>query len=164
MLKSSSSLSLTGSCELHPSLKPTQKRAFCSNSQVRRNCFSVSAKHWSWEISLSQLSFCLACSILLSCIMEQEAFKICKFPDEFLSRGWSLTLSTFQNQRMSKERKQIKTLLLTLLSIKAASVRPTHAWCIFKEGRHEGAILQGAAEEYQGNGKHWLSALKPLWC
>jgi len=98
---------------------------------------------------------------MLSCIIEQEAFKICKFPDEFLNREWSYRLNSFQKQRMSKERKQIKTLFLTLLSIKAASVRSTYAWRIFKEKKtHKGIILYWMVEEYQINGKHYFSTLK----
>lgn len=127
------SLFIAASYELYPSSKPTQKKAMYSNSQMVKNCFYISVKKWNWEISLSHLYFCVACTIMLSCIIEQEAFKICKFPDEFLNREWSYRLNTFQKQRMSEERKQIKTLFLTLLSIKAASVRSTYAWWIFKE-------------------------------
>lgn len=131
--KDSYRLSITGSYELYPSSKPTQNKDLHSKSQMVKNCFYISVKDWNWEISLSHLNFCVACTIMLSCIIEQEAFKICKFPDEFLNREWSYRLNTFQKQKMSKERKQIKTLFLTLLSIKAASVRSTYAWWIFKE-------------------------------
>lgn len=126
------SLSTVGSYELYPSSKRIQKKALYINSQMVKYCFYISVKDWNWEISLSHLNICVACTIMLCCIIEQEAFKICKFPDEFLNREWSYRLNTFQKQRMSKERKQIKTVFLTLLSIKAASVRSTYTWWIYK--------------------------------
>lgn len=68
-----------------------------------KNCFYISVKDWNWEISLSHLNFCVACTIMLSCIIEQEAFKICKFPDEFLNREWSYRLNTFQKQNVKRK-------------------------------------------------------------